>query len=113
MSTKSPALRVNTIPRALAAAGAFGICLVAVAVWGQTPAGDKVGTLKLVVDGDKRYDGERVKKAFDATRNYAGMIGNISFSPENHCALDAEQVVLVSVASVRDPRSLGVFRERA
>ena len=78
-----------------------------------SPFYDFLHMLKLVVDSDKRYDGERVKKAFDATRNYAGMIGNISFSPENHCALDAEQVVLVSVASVRDPRSLGVFRERA
>ena len=41
------------------------------------------------------------------------MIGSIGFTPENHCALDAEQMVMVSLLSGKDPKSMGVFRQRA
>ena len=33
------------------------------------------------------------------------------FSPDNHCALTGEQMVMATLSSGRDPRSLGVFRE--
>lgn len=78
-----------------------------------SPFYDFLHMVKRVVDAEKRYDSELIKKAFDATKNYPGMIGNISFSPENHCAVTADQLAMVKVASVRDPQSLGVFRERA
>jgi hypothetical protein len=67
----------------------------------------------VVVESEKRFDTERIKKAFDSTRNYAGMIGNISFTPENHCALTGDQMVMATLLSGKDPRSMGVFRERA
>lgn len=78
-----------------------------------SPFYDYLHLLKLVVETEKRFDTERIKKAFDAVKNYSGMIGNISFTPENHCALDASQVVMASVASGKDPRSMSCFRERA
>ena len=78
-----------------------------------SPFYDFLHLLKKVVEAEKRFDGEAIKRAFDATRDYPGMIGNISFSAENHCALTAEQLAMVSVASGKDPKSLGVFRERA
>jgi hypothetical protein len=41
------------------------------------------------------------------------MIGSISFSPENHCALTGDQMVMATLLSGKDPRSMHVFRERA
>lgn len=78
-----------------------------------SPFYDYLHLLKAVVDSEKRFDTERIKKAFDGTRNYAGMIGSISFTPENHCALTGDQMVMATLLSGKDPRSMGVFRERA
>jgi branched-chain amino acid transport system substrate-binding protein len=77
-----------------------------------SPFYDYLHLLKLVVETEKRFDTERIRKAFDAVKNYPGMIGNISFTPENHCALDASQVVMATVLSGKDPKSMGCFRER-
>lgn len=78
-----------------------------------SPFYDYLHLLKQVVDTEKRFDAERIKKAFDATRNYDGMIGKISFSPENHCALTGDQMVMATLLSGKDDRSMHVFRERA
>ena len=78
-----------------------------------SPFYDYLHLLKQVVETEKRFDTERIKKAFDATRNYDGMIGSISFSPENHCALTGDQMVMATLLSGKDPRSMHVFRERA
>jgi branched-chain amino acid transport system substrate-binding protein len=78
-----------------------------------SPFYDYLHLLKQVVESEKRFDTERIKKAFDATRNYDGMIGSISFSPENHCALTGDQMVMATLLSGKDPRSMHVFRERA
>ena len=78
-----------------------------------SPFYDFLHLLKVVVDAEKRFDSERIKKAFDATRNYDGMSGRISFTPDNHCALTGDQMVMASLASGRDARSMSVFRERA
>jgi ABC-type branched-subunit amino acid transport system substrate-binding protein len=78
-----------------------------------SPFYDYLHLLKQVVETEKRFDTERIKKAFDATKNYPGMIGSISFSPENHCALTGDQMVMATLLSGKDPRSMHVFRERA
>ena len=78
-----------------------------------SPFYDYLQLLKVVVEREKRFDTERIKKAFDATKNYDGMIGRISFTPENHCALDASQIVMVTLLSGKDPKAMRVFRERA
>ena len=78
-----------------------------------SPFYDYLHLLKQVVETEKRFDTERIKKAFDATRNYDGMIGSISFTPENHCALTGDQMVMATLLSGKDPRSMHVFRERA
>ncbi len=78
-----------------------------------SPFYDYLHLLKQVVESEKRFDVERIKKAFDATRNYPGMIGNISFTPENHCALTGDQMVMATLLSGKDPKSMHVFRERA
>jgi hypothetical protein len=73
---------------------------------------DFLHLLKVVADDQKGFDSERLKKGFDSIRNYAGMIGPVSFTPENHCALNADAIAMVSIASGKDPRSMGFFRER-
>lgn len=78
-----------------------------------SPFYDFLHLLKQVVETEKRFDSERIKKAFDATKNYDGLIGKISFTPENHCALTGDQMVMATLLSAKDPRSMSVFRERA
>ena len=78
-----------------------------------SPFYDYLHLLKQVVESEKRFDTERIKKAFDATKNYDGLIGSISFTPENHCALTGDQMVMATLLSGKDPRSMNVFRERA
>ena len=78
-----------------------------------SPFYDYLHLLKQVVESEKRFDTERIKKAFDATKNYDGMIGTIAFTPENHCALTGDQMVMATLLSGKDPRSMHVFRERA
>jgi hypothetical protein len=41
------------------------------------------------------------------------MIGRINFTPENHCALTGDQMVMATLLSGKDPKSMHVFRERA
>ena len=65
------------------------------------------------MDAEKKFDSERVKAAFDAVKNYNGMIGRINFTPENHCALTGDQMVMATLLSGKDPKSMHVFRERA
>ncbi|SEK16716.1 MULTISPECIES: ABC transporter substrate-binding protein [unclassified Variovorax] len=78
-----------------------------------SPFYDYLHLLKAVVESEKRFDTERIKKAFDATKDYDGMIGSISFTPDNHCALTGDQMVMATLLSGKDARSMGVFRERA
>lgn len=79
----------------------------------SAPFYDFLHLLKKVVEEEKKFDTERIRQAFDAVKGYDAMIGRISFSPDNHCALTGDQRVMATLSSGRDPRSLGVFRERA
>ena len=78
-----------------------------------TPFYDFMHMLTMVVNAEKKFDADLIKKAFDATKNYDGMIGRISFTPQNHCALDGDQMVMVSLLSGKSPKAMGCFRERA
>ncbi|MDR3453416.1 MAG: ABC transporter substrate-binding protein [Rhodoferax sp.] len=78
-----------------------------------SPFYDYLHLLRQVVDTEKKFDTERIKHAFDSTKGYSGMIGSISFSPENHCALTSDQMVMATLLSGKDPKAMHVFRERA
>ena len=78
-----------------------------------SPFYDYLHLLTKVVNEEKRFDSERIKKAFDTVKNYPGMIGSISFTPENHCALTGDQMVMATLLSGKDPKAMHVFRERA
>jgi ABC-type branched-subunit amino acid transport system substrate-binding protein len=80
-----------------------------------TPQYDFLHLLKTVIEQEKSFDVEVVRKALNATRGYKGAIGTLSFSETNHAGVAQEDITVSSVASSRDPRSkaLGALRLRA
>jgi hypothetical protein len=48
----------------------------------------------------------------ETLKDYPGMSGTLSLSPENHCSLHADSMAWCKLASARDPRAMGAFRER-
>ncbi|MDB5819579.1 MAG: hypothetical protein JWQ11_3219 [Rhizobacter sp.] len=79
----------------------------------SAPFYDFLMLLKMVIEGEKSFEPEKIKQALDNVKGYKGMLGELSFSPTNHTGISPDQVVLASVASGRDPKSLKVFRQRA
>ncbi|GGC83220.1 ABC transporter substrate-binding protein [Chelatococcus reniformis] len=79
----------------------------------SSPYYDFVYLLKAAVEQAKSFEVDKVKQALDSTRNFPGLVGNLSFTPDNHCGIDIKDVVLASVASGQDPQAMGSFRERA
>ena len=77
-----------------------------------SPFYDYLHLLKQVVETEKRFDSDASRRP-RRDEEYPGMIGSISFSPENHCALTGDQMVMATLLSGKDPRSMHVFRERA
>ncbi|HEY1964671.1 MAG TPA: ABC transporter substrate-binding protein, partial [Acidobacteriaceae bacterium] len=77
-----------------------------------SPFYDFLHVLKTVSDSTKSVEPEVLKRGFDSLKNYQGMSGILSLTPENHCAIPDEAVTQVKIASARDPRSMGFFRER-
>ena len=78
-----------------------------------SPYYDFIHLLKKVIEDEKSFDVEKVKRGFDAVKNYPGMLGTISFTPENHCGIPLSDVVLASIASGKDPKAIGCLRELA
>lgn len=78
-----------------------------------SPYYDFIYLLKNVIEDTKSFDVEVIKKALDQTRDYQGMLGNISFTPDNHCGISLADVTLASVSSGVDKRAMGCMRERA
>jgi ABC-type branched-subunit amino acid transport system substrate-binding protein len=77
-----------------------------------SPFYDFLHVLKTVSDSTKSVEPEVLKRGFDSLKNYQGMSGILSLTPENHCAIPDEAVTQVKIASARDARSMGFFRER-
>jgi ABC-type branched-subunit amino acid transport system substrate-binding protein len=76
------------------------------------PFYDFLHILKAVVESEKTVDPEKIKRALDSVTNYDGMNGKISFSPSDHCGIKLDQMCLAKLSSGRDPRALGILRER-
>lgn len=77
-----------------------------------SPFYDFLHVLKLVAERAKSMDSDALKTGFESLKGYAGISGTLSLSAANHCALPDDAVTMVKVASARDPRSMGFFRER-
>jgi branched-chain amino acid transport system substrate-binding protein len=77
------------------------------------PYYDFLYCLKAAIEAEKSFEPEAIKRGLDDLSNYKGLLGDISFTPENHCGVGVEDVVLVSVASGQDARAMGCLRARA
>lgn len=77
------------------------------------PYYDFLHLLKVVIEQENTFDTEKIKRALDNVKGYDGMLGKMSFTPQNHTGISVDQVSLGTVLSAKDPRALGVFREEA
>ena len=79
----------------------------------NSPYYDYLSALKYVIEGEKSFEPEKIKRALDNLKGFKGLLGPISFTPDNHTGIAIEDITLASVLSGKDPKSSGVFRERA
>lgn len=77
------------------------------------PYYDFLYCLKAAIEQEKSFEPEAVKRGLDSLKNVKGLLGDISFSADNHSGIGARDVVLVSVASGQDSRAMGCMRARA
>ncbi|GGC87393.1 ABC transporter substrate-binding protein [Chelatococcus reniformis] len=79
----------------------------------SAPFYDFLYLLKEVVEAEKSFDTEKVKRALDSVQGFDGMLGKISFTPQNHTGISIDQISLGTALSGKDPRAMGVFRQEA
>jgi branched-chain amino acid transport system substrate-binding protein len=77
------------------------------------PYYDFLHLLKAVVESEKSFDPPVIRRAFNATTGYQGLVGNYSFTPTKHTGLEQSALCMVTVLSLRDPRANWCFRELA
>jgi branched-chain amino acid transport system substrate-binding protein len=78
-----------------------------------SPYYDFLYMLRAAIESEKSFDPEKVKRAMDATKDYDGLLGKLNFTATNHAAISIEDMTMATLLSGRDPKSQGVFRERA
>ncbi|AUC99109.1 hypothetical protein CWS35_36325 [Bradyrhizobium sp. SK17] len=78
-----------------------------------SPYYDFIHLIKTVVEAEKSFDVETIKRGLDNVKGYQGLLGKITLSADSHSGIGLDDIVLVSVASGLDPRALGCMRERA
>jgi ABC-type branched-subunit amino acid transport system substrate-binding protein len=79
----------------------------------NAPYYDFLHLLKVVIEGEKSFEPEKVKKAMDNVKGYQGLLGTLNFTPDNHTAIGIDDIALASVSSGKDAKAMGIFREMA
>jgi len=82
-------------------------------VAGTAPFYDFLHLLKGVIEAEKTFETVRIKAALDNVTGYAGLLGKLNFTPEQHSGLAADDLAVVTLSSGKDPKAMGLFRERA
>jgi branched-chain amino acid transport system substrate-binding protein len=77
-----------------------------------SPFYDAIYVYKWAIESAKSTEADKVKAAMETLKDYPGMSGTLSLSPENHCSLHADSMAWCKLASAGDPRAMGAFRER-
>jgi ABC-type branched-subunit amino acid transport system substrate-binding protein len=78
-----------------------------------SPFYDFLYMVRAAIESEKSFEPEKVKRAMDATKDYKGLLGNLSFTPTNHAAISIEDMTMATLLSGRDPKAMAVFRKRA
>lgn len=73
---------------------------------------DFLHLLRKTIEQEKTFDVAKVKAALDKVKDYDGIVGKIGFTPENHCGIKLDAMVFAKLASGRDEKAMGIFRER-
>lgn len=79
----------------------------------MSPYYDFLHLLKHVIEQEKSFEPDRIKRALDNVKGYDALVGKISFTPTNHTGLGADELAMGTLISVKKQQSLGLFRERA
>ncbi|MBR0820200.1 ABC transporter substrate-binding protein [Bradyrhizobium liaoningense] len=78
-----------------------------------SPFYDFLYLVRAAIEQEKSFEPEKVKRAMDATKDYKGLLGNLTFTPTNHAAISVEDMTMATLLSGRDPKAMSVFRKRA
>ena len=92
---------------AMAASGIKPSPIGAVAPWY-----DFLKMIRQAAEDAGSLDSEKLKAAMDSFKDYNGLLGPITFTPDNHVGIGRDAMVMVKASSHGDPRAMGVFRER-
>jgi ABC-type branched-subunit amino acid transport system substrate-binding protein len=79
----------------------------------MSPYYDFLHLLKHVIEQEKSFEPERIKRALDNVKGYDALVGKISFTPTNHTGLGPDELAMGTLISVKRQQAMGVFRERA
>lgn len=79
----------------------------------MSPYYDFLHLLKHVIEQEKSFEPEKIKRALDNVKGYDALVGKISFTPENHTGLGADELAMGTLISVKRQQAMGLFRERA
>lgn len=78
-----------------------------------TPQYDFMHLLKTVIEQEKSFDVEAIRRGLNGVRGYKALLGTLNFTETNHAGISMQDITLASVASGKDPRSVGAARLRA
>ena len=79
----------------------------------MSPYYDFLHLLKHVIEQEKSFEPDRIKRALDNVKGYDALVGKLSFTPENHTGLGADELAMGTLISVKRQQAQGLFRERA
>ena len=79
----------------------------------MSPYYDFLHLLKHVIEQEKSFEPDKLKRALDNVKGYDALVGKISFTPDNHTGLGPDELAMGTLISVKRQQSMGVFRERA
>ena len=77
-----------------------------------SPFYDAIYAYKWAIETAKSLDPDKIKATMESMKDFPGMSATLSLTPENHCALGTDALAWCKLASARDPRAMGAFRER-
>lgn len=78
-----------------------------------TPQYDFLHLMKMVVEAEKSFEPDVLKRALDNLKGYKAILGTVNFTQTSHAGIGLEDITLASVASSREQASFGSFRRRA